>query len=160
MSSVSPEQEGRPTFEEVYASHRVAGVRLATLLTGSQAAAEEILQDVFLRMHPRWDQIEDPRAYLRRAVVNASRSYTRRLVLHRTRDALLPRPLEVLPPAHDDELQAALRALPHRQRAVLVLRYYEDMPDEQIAALLGCRRATVRSIASRALLSLREVINP
>jgi RNA polymerase sigma factor (sigma-70 family) len=146
------------SFEAVYEGQRLAAIRLATMLTGSRALAEEIVQDVFLRVHERWHEVVDPPAYVRRSVVNACRSHRRSAERSARREAQVAL-AEVAPSAErDDGLRAALRALPEHQRAVLVLRYFEDLPDEEIARLLGCRRATVRSTARRALQQLREVV--
>jgi RNA polymerase sigma factor (sigma-70 family) len=146
------------SFEDLYDGQRQAAIRLATMLTGSRAAAEEIVQDVFLRVHLRWNEVEHPPAYVRQAVVNACHSHRRGEERAARREAHVAVAEAVVDPVPDHGLRAALRALPDRQRAVLVLRYFEDLPDEEIARLLGCRRATVRSTARRALLQLREVV--
>jgi RNA polymerase sigma factor (sigma-70 family) len=146
------------SFEDLYDGQRHAAIRLATMLTGSRAEAEELVQDVFLRVHQRWHEVEHPPAYVRQAVVNACRSHRRREERAAAREARVAIVEEVPAALPDDGLRAALRALPERQRAVLVLRYFEDLPDEEIARLLGCRRATVRSMARRALQQLREVV--
>ena len=146
-----------PSFAELYRAQYGAMVRLANLLTASNTVAEELVQDAFVRVHGKWDQINTPAAYLRAAVVNACRSHHRRRLLERTR---LPRPpAEASAPA-PDELWDALARLPYRQRAVLVLKFYEDMAELDIAAALGCRPGTVKSLTSRALVELRKVIEP
>lgn len=129
-------------------------VRLAYLLTGSNAVAEELVQDVFARLHRRWGRAEHPQAYLRTSVVNACRSHRRRVLLERRR------PAEVRTAATDepDEIWDALASLPARQRAALVLRFYEDLPEADIARVLGCRPGTVKSLISRGLAQLRRVI--
>ena len=143
------------SFADLYRARYGAMVRLAHLLTGSNTVAEELVQDAFVRVHGKWDQIDASAAYLRTAVVNACRSHHRRRLLERTR---LPRPpAEATPPAHD-ELWDALARLSYRQRAVLVLKFYEDMTEADIAAALGCRPGTVKSLTSRALDELRKVI--
>ena len=132
-------------------------VRLAYLLVGSTDDARDIVQDAFVGLHRRFDRVDEPVAYLRRSVVNGCRSHHRRLA--RRRSAVIAR--------GDDrvelgarELLDALAALPHRQRAALVLRYDHDLSDAEIAALLGCRPGTVASLAHRGLARLREVITP
>ena len=145
----------RLSFVELYGAQYGPMVRLAHLLTGSDSVAEELVQDAFVRVHGRWDQIDDPGPYLRTAVVNACRSHHRRRVLERTRR---PQPaVEAAAPPHD-EVWDALARLSYRQRAVLVLKFYEDMAERDIAAALGCRPGTVKSLTSRALEELRKVI--
>lgn len=143
------------SFADLYRARYGPMVRLAHLLTGSNSVAEELVQDAFLRVHGRWDRIDTPGAYLRTAVVNSCRSHHRRRMLERTRRPQPP--VEAAPPAHD-ELWDALARLPYRQRAVLVLKFYEDMAELDIAAALGCRPGTVKSLTSRALDELRKVI--
>lgn len=142
-------------FADLYRAQYGPMVRLAHLLTGSNSVAEELVQDAFVRVHGKWGQIDAPGAYLRTAVVNACRSHHRRRVLERTRRP--PLTIEATAPA-PNELWDALARLPYRQRAVLVLKFYEDMAELDIAATLGCRPGTVKSLTSRALGELRKVI--
>lgn len=132
-------------------------VRLALLLTGSNAVAEELVQDAFVRLHHRWATLDEPRAYLRTAVVNGCRSHHRRRFLERSRG---PAPPPASVTAEVDELWDAIAALPYRQRAVIVMKFYADMAEADIAAALGCRAGTVKSLTSRALAHLRKVIEP
>jgi RNA polymerase sigma-70 factor (sigma-E family) len=143
------------SFADLYRNQYGPMVRLAHLLTTSNSVAEELVQDAFVRVHRKWDQIEVPRAYLRTAVMNACRSHHRRRLLEKAR--LGHPPLDVVSP-DPDEMWDALAALPYRQRAVLVMKFYEDMPEAEIAAALGCRPGTVKSLTSRALDQLRKVI--
>jgi RNA polymerase sigma-70 factor (sigma-E family) len=143
------------SFADLYRSQYGPMVRLAHLLTTSNSVAEELVQDAFVRVHGKWDQIDAPQAYLRTAVVNACRSHLRRRVLEKVR---LAHPLPEAVPPDPDEMWDALAALPYRQRAVLVMKFYEDMPEADIAAALGCRPGTVKSLTSRALDQLRKVI--
>jgi RNA polymerase sigma-70 factor (sigma-E family) len=143
------------SFADLYRDQYGHMVRLAHLLTTSNSVAEELVQDAFVRVHGKWDQIDAPRAYLRTAVVNACWSHRRRRVLERAR--LAHPPPEVVSP-NPDEMWDALARLPYRQRAVLVMKFYEDMPEADIAAALGCRPGTVKSLTSRALDQLRKVI--
>lgn len=131
-------------------------VRLAYLVVGSEAVAEELVQDAFVAVHRHWGTIANPGGYLRTSVVNACRSHQRRTGLERRRQ---PRPA---PPAElgADELWDALAQLPRNQRAALVLRYYEDAPEADIAAALGVRPTTVRSLVHRGLAQLRKEIEP
>lgn len=148
--------ERRPvTLGQLHRDRYGAMVRLAVLLVDSQAIAEEVVQDCFVRLHPRFDRIDDPVAYLRRAVVNGCRSVGRRQTMERAR-LRVERPVAAELGA--DELLDALAGLPPRQRAALVLRFYEDLSGPQIAEVLGCRPGTVKSLIHRGLAQLREVV--
>ena len=130
-------------------------VRLAVLLVGSRAAAEEIVQDSFSVVLQRWDTLDKPGAYLRTVVVNGCRMALRRRDTER-RHRDLDAPLPVESPTELVELHEALAGLPERQRVVVVLRYFADRSDAEIAETLGCRPATVRSLAHRGLGRLRK----
>lgn len=139
-------------FERRYADM----VRVATLMVGANAVAEELVQDAFVRVQRNWGRIErDPDGYLYRAVTNACRSHLRRRRVERAFRPD-PRPLEELP--EPDGVLPHLARLSPRRRVALVLRYYVDLPDDEIAAVLECRPATVRSLVHRGLEQLREVI--
>ena len=131
-------------------------VRLAYLLTGHAAVAEELVQDAFVATHRTGDRPRDPYPYVRRAVVNRCRSWGRRYAVERTHRPAPPDPAQLAA----DEMWDALAELTDRQRIAIVLRFYEDMPDDRIAAVLGCRQSTVRSAVHRGLQSLRRVIEP
>lgn len=131
-------------------------VRLAFLLTSSIETAEDLVQDVLARTHPRWSKIAEPGAYVRRAVVNACNSYHRRRFLERAHPQREPEPVAI----EADELFDVLAQLPPRMRSALVLRYYEDLPENEIAELLGCAPGTARSLIHRGLQRLRLVIEP
>ena len=145
------------SLAELYRDSYGDMVRLAYLLTDSNALAEELVQDAFVKVHGRWDSLEAPRAYLRTTVVNGCRSHLRRRRLERTH--LTSRPRDAVAP-QADEMWDALAALPPRQRAALVLKFYADMSEVDIASALGCRPGTVKSLTSRALDALRKVIEP
>jgi RNA polymerase sigma-70 factor (sigma-E family) len=152
------------TVAELAASSALDLLRFAYLLCGDRHRAEDLLQDVLLAMYRRFpDQLplDNPVGYARRALANANVSRARRasssevvvdLVPERVDPAALDRADDA---AERDVLWRALRTLPDRQRTVLVLRFYADATDDDIAATLGCRRGTVRSLASRALTTLR-----
>ncbi len=139
--------------------HGLGLTRFAYLVSGDRTRADDLVQDVLLAMHRRFGarlDIDQPLAYARRAIVNANISWTRR----RSNTELLTgadfdRPVNDLEPGSGDELWQLLAQLPHRQRVVLVMRYYLGYDDGEIAGTLGCRRGTVRSLASRALADLR-----
>jgi RNA polymerase sigma-70 factor (sigma-E family) len=145
-----------PTFADLYRDAYADMVRLAFLLTGSPEVSQDVVQDAFVAMHRSWSRVREPRAYLRRAVVNGCTSHHRRRFRERAR------PLVVRPDAalEADELFDVLAALPDRQRAAVVLRYWHDLDEQQIADALGCRPGTVGSLLHRALARLREVIEP
>jgi RNA polymerase sigma factor (sigma-70 family) len=138
---------------DLYATNWISMVRLARLLTAADAASEEIVQDAFLRMRAKWDTIDRPPAYLRAAVVNGCRNHQRRRLLERRH----PASAQVVAD-QPEEMRAAVAALPARQRAALVLRYYEDLPEAAIAELMHCSVAAVKSLLHRAVGDLRKVI--
>ncbi len=157
--------ETRPATYAVLVEQRApALLRLALMLTGDPADAEDLLQATLLRCVRHGDrivQMDAPAAYLRRVMLNEHTSRGRAL-RRRIRTVTTPHdsPEPVTESAvgeidHRDEAWSWLATLPPKQRAVLVLRFYEDLPDAQIAGILGCSEGTVRSNASRALASLR-----
>ena len=130
-------------------------VRLASLLVGSPAMAEEVVQDAFASVSERWDGLDRPGGYLRTAVVNGcAQVLRRRSVEDRHRLVTVEIPDEI--PDRLIELRAALDRLTDRQRIVMVLRYFVDVPDDEIARTLDVRPSTVRSLARRALAVLRK----
>ena len=141
-------------FVDLYRARYAPMVRLAYLMTGSQAIAEELVQDAFVSVHRSWERATNPSAYLRTAVVNACRSWGRRRALELLRKPASPEPTTMVA----DELWDVLLTLPPRQRAAIVLRFYEDLPDEEIAALLDCKVATVRTAVFRGLEKLRKQV--
>jgi RNA polymerase sigma-70 factor (sigma-E family) len=144
-----------PTFADFYAASYGDMVRLAYLLTGSAETARDLVQDSFLRVHGKWERVDEPRAYLRRAVVNACNSHHRRISRQREH----ARAIRVESASLDaEEMADAIAALPYRQRAAIVLRYWHDCSEADIAATLGCRPGTVGSLIHRALAELRKVI--
>lgn len=158
---VSGEERGR--LAELYARHATEAIRLAYLLTGDRALAEDLAQDAFVKLAGRLAHLRDPdafEAYLRRTVVNLSHSHFRR---KRTERAYLAREasrtrtgsVDVPDVERRDELWRDLQRLPIRQRTVIVLRIYEDLPEQRVAEILGCRPGTVRSLLSRGLSELR-----
>ncbi len=147
---------------ELYAAHYRSLVRMAALLVRNSGEAEEIVQDAFVAMHDKWRRLREPDralAYLRRSVVNRARSAHRHNVVV---DRHTPRSLVDVPSAEHHALEAetrdavigALHDLPQRQREVLVLRYYSDLPEAAIADTLGISRGAVKSHASRGLKNL------
>jgi RNA polymerase sigma factor (sigma-70 family) len=144
------------SFDEFFANAWPWASRLAAFLTQDTAAGEDIAQDVLTTMSQRWNTTDHPAAYLRASLVNASKNWHRRG--QTMRDAL---PLLAASDQLDfqaDELGDAIARLPFRQRAVIVMRYHADLSESEIADALGCRRGTVKSLASRALKALAKEI--
>lgn len=157
-------RDGAPaSFEEYVAARGAALVRFAILLTGDDHRAEDLVQDALARAYLRWDRIsrtDRPDQYLRRMLVNASRSWWRRrsnqeLPVDRPSDRPTGQPDIGADLAERDALWRLIARLPHRQRVVLVLRYYEDLDDAAIAEVLECTPTTVRTHAMRGLNQLR-----
>jgi RNA polymerase sigma-70 factor (sigma-E family) len=151
---------------ELFGSHYRPLVRLAVLLVQDLATAEEVVQDSFVALHSGLHRLRDSEkalAYLRTAVVNRSRSVLRhRAVVDRN----APKPAPDMPSAEHGALSliersdvvAALRELPVRQREVVVLRFYGDLSESQIASTMGITRGAVKSHTSRAMIALRSVL--
>ncbi|HYD08960.1 MAG TPA: SigE family RNA polymerase sigma factor [Acidimicrobiales bacterium] len=156
MATTVVERDGEDEdgFVALYRERYEPMVRLAYLMVGDRAVAEELVQDAFVSVHRSWARATQPSAYLRTCVVNACRSWGRRAMLERLRRPAPPDP-DVLVA---NELWDVLEGLPSRQRAAIVLRFYEDLPDEEIAVLLGCRVPTVRTAIFRGLAKLRKEI--
>ena len=145
----------RQSFEDVYRDARPGLIRLAYLIVGSRAVAEELVQESFLRLHQRFAEVDNPMGYLRVALVRLCTTANRRRAMEAER---LQRATERGASAeHDvDETWAVVQRLRPERRVVLVLRYYEDLPHEEIARLLGCPTVTVRTRVRRALADLRK----
>ena len=155
----------RANFEEFVVARGRALLRFAYVLTGDGYFAEDLVQEALLRTHRRWSAVEHadgPEPYVRRTVLHLYLSWRRRRWSGETPMAELPEPPHLADPtapvAERDALWLLLRRLPRAQRAVVVLRYYEDLPDAEIADLLGCSPATVRVHAFKALKRLRTAL--
>ena len=152
-------------FEDMVTSRATVLLRFALMLCGDPHLAEDLVQTVLAKAYRRWSKIskaEQPEAYLKTMIVNEHLGWWRR------------RSSREVPTAEDsgsydsydsstghasrDAAWELLTRLPKQQRAVLVLRYYEDLSDEQIAVILGCAASTVRSNATRALATLRSIV--
>ncbi len=149
-------------FEAFVRAHGTTLVRLAGALTGNPHVSEEVAQSALERVFLRWRRLDDPLAYSRQVVVKLCRDRGRgagrweRVGLPLT-DAAAPDVIGL----HDDrdQLVRAVRALPYRQRAVVVLRFWHDLTEQQAADVLGVRAGTVKSPASRALQRLRQLLD-
>jgi len=147
------------TFEEFYLAERASAVRLAWLLVHDASACDDIVQDAFSAVFHRFDSIDRPAAYLRIAVVNRVREIHRRSDREERRLRLVTAASNTITSdSARGELADSIAKLPYRQRAVLVMRYWADMPEADIAASLGVRPATVRTLARRALAALRQEV--
>lgn len=151
----------------LYTAEYASLVRLATLLIGDVGTAEEVVQDCFVALHPRWARLRDQgtgAAYLRRSVMNRCRSVQRHRsvvnrFLRRTQPGTVPSAeSEAIDVDRHADVLAAVRALPVRQREALVLRYYLDLSEAQTAEVMGISPGAVKSHTARALAALRRVL--
>ena len=150
--------DDEPSFEAFVRARLPALLRFAYAVCGDPHTAADLVQDALERTGLHWSRIDrtgDAEAYVRRAIINGRTSRWRKLRRESLVDIVPERPRYDGPAGHDDTLWQLLETLPRRQRAVLVLRYYEDMSEQQIAATLGCAPGTVKSQASKALAKLR-----
>ncbi|MGI8679871.1 MAG: SigE family RNA polymerase sigma factor [Jatrophihabitans sp.] len=154
-------------FTEFVREHTSALLRTAYLLTGSALGAEELVQDTLVRLYPKWDRVAEadvPLAYVRRSLSNACINQHRRASRREFAYADVPETMDqydaTVQLADRDEIWAGLAELPQRQRAALVLRFFEDLDDADTADALGCRVGTVRSLVSRGLTALRDRMDP
>jgi len=167
LRAIGDDDEQRPTFTDLYHSRRLNLVRLAIFLVDDLHTAEDVVQDAFAAVYRRHgadlSDLDTAGAYLHTAVVNAARSVLRR---RQTARAYVPPEPGYGPPAEEHVLLAeehrqvidALQRLTARQREVLVLRYWSDLSEVQIAETLGLSRGTVKSTASRALDALEKML--
>ena len=166
LGSVTAEWDADRAVTEIYGTHYRSLVRLAMLLVRDVGTAEEVVQDSFVAMHGAWRRLRDNEkalSYLRQSVVNRSRSVLRHRVVV---DRNAPKPPPDMPSAEHGALALlersqvvdALRGLPARQREALVLRYFLDLPEAQIAATMGISKGAVKSHTARAIASLRVVL--
>lgn len=131
-------------------------LRLAYLLTGSATQAEEAVQDCFAKVFDRWTRIDEPTAYMRRAVVNRCASWHRHgAVVRRTQSVVATDESYQDQP---DELRDVLDALPARRRAVVILRFYEGLDNAEIARTLDITEGTVKSTLHRALEQMKGTL--
>jgi RNA polymerase sigma-70 factor (sigma-E family) len=153
----------RDRLAELYGRHAPGALRLAYLLTGDRSAAEEIVQDAFVKLWGKFHNLQDPQTfggYLHRTVTNLSRSHGRRLARRRRIGGRID-----TPPAREpllDEREALWRGLlqlPVRQRTAIFFRYYEDLTEAQTADVLGVSVGAVKSLTQRGMQKLREVID-
>jgi RNA polymerase sigma-70 factor (sigma-E family) len=166
LGSVPADWDADRAVTALYTTHYRSLVRLAALLVRDVATAEEVVQDSFVAMHGGWRRLRDSDkalSYLRQSVVNRSRSVLRHRVVV---DRNAPKPAPDMPSAEHGAIAllersavvSALRTLPPRQREALVLRYYGDLSEAQIASTMGISRGAVKSHTARAIAALRSVL--
>ena len=164
--TMTKQAQDAPSFEEYAATAWPWLYRCSYLLAGNHADAEDLAQQTLLQAHRSWSKVsraDQPAAYLRRMMTNLHISQ------HRPRSTRLelltdapPEPRSA-PPAGPEERMALwphIASLPPRQRAVIVLRYYEELSEREIADALGCSTGNVKSTAHRALRALRAAVGP
>lgn len=164
VETVEPLVGGR--LAALYEGHSQEAVRLAYLLTGNRAQAEDLVQDAFVRLAGRFIDLRDPDGfghYLRRTVVNLSNSWWRRKKVERSYlEREMQRPVmeaaEPQDPAEREALWQSLQRLNPKQRTAIVLRFYQDLSEEQTADAMGVPRGTVKSLVSRGLEAMRQEI--
>ena len=156
------DEQGREAFRAYVAARSPALMRTAYLLTGSRPDAEDLLQTALAKTYLAWDRIREREAvdgYVRKVMVNTQTSFWRRRRLdERPTESVPERPGRDLTADLDlhDALWTALATLTKRQRAMVVLRYYEDLSEAEVARVLGVSVGTVKSTTSRALTALRD----
>lgn len=149
-------------IEEQYVRHAPSALRLAYFLTGKSDLAEDLVQDAFVRVAARLRHRQFPDnfgAYLRRTIVNVSTSQFRRRRIERAwlaRQGSEPRPVAAFDAGDRDELWLAMQRLPKRQRAAIVLRYYEDLSEREAADVLGCTPGALNQLVVRGMAGLRD----
>jgi RNA polymerase sigma factor, sigma-70 family len=156
------------SLEELYVRHAPEAIRLAYLMTSDSELSKDMVQEAFIRVAGRFGHMREARsfdAYLRRTVVNLCLSHHRRTKIERRflqREGALVgdggRPVAAPDLGDRDELAGALRTLPERQRAAIVLRYYQDLPEHEVATTLGCSVGAARALVARGMETLRQQI--
>ena len=148
----------------LYQAHALGLARLALLMLGDSAAAQDVVQDAFLGLYVRWYKLADigaAPAYLRASVLNGCRTTLKKRSRPTPNDAWLPLESAEATLVHTEEQRAvlaAVRRLPDRQREALVLRYYLDMTEDQAARAMGISRGTVKSATSRAIAAIGRML--
>lgn len=159
LAAMQPMESIAARFEQFYSGSWRDAVRWATALTGDRSAGEDVAQDAFGRVADRFGALDNPLGYLRIAVVNGARDHRRSQQRRADRELRVVRAEPPGAPApYDTRLLRDLAKLPYEQRAVLVLRYWADWTENEIAEALDCRPSTVRSHAKRGLDALRRSI--
>jgi RNA polymerase sigma-70 factor (sigma-E family) len=155
--------EDSRAFADFVDREQPALLRLAVLLAGDRGHAEDLVQTALLKAYRHWRRVSatsSPGAYVRRVLVTSHTSWRRRRATTEQVVATLPDRADAWsePPDPDEELRAALRALPPRMRTAVVLRYYADLSEQQAAEAMGCSASTVNTQTTRGLIRLRELL--
>lgn len=145
-------------FDTFYRDHYASAVRLGWLLSHDHGVSEDAAQNAFVKLRPRFHVVNNPSAYLRASVVNQIRDRARSLKRSDARLRLIGASETVSSLDQPSELIDVVAALPYKQRAVVVLRYWADLPEAEIASIIGVRPNTVRTLAARALATLRKAL--
>ena len=153
--------EDSRTFADFVRREQPALLRLAVLLAGDRGHAEDLVQTALLKTYRHWHRISaggSPNAYVRRVLVTSHTSWRRRLWTTEQVTEVLPDRADHVPDDPDQDLRAALRALPPRMRTAVVLRYYADLSEQQAAEAMGCSPSTVNTQTTRGLARLRVLL--
>jgi RNA polymerase sigma factor (sigma-70 family) len=146
------------TFEQFYAATYPKMLRLAAALLPSKSIAEDVAHDAYAKVFRKYSSVDDPSAYVRRSIVNESTGFFRKRAVATAKEPLIRAATETQFVDHDLML-SVLDTLSARQRAAIVLRYYEQCTEAEIASILRCRPGTVKSLLSRGIAALREVVS-
>jgi RNA polymerase sigma-70 factor (sigma-E family) len=164
-----PDGDAELGVTALYGAHAVSMIRIALIMLGDRAAAEDVVQDAFFGLYRRWNKLNDPAnalTYVRSAVLNGCRDALRRRSRRDRRDRAAARSVQDLPSAEASALigedyrriLAGVRLLPDRQREALVCRFYLDLSEEETARAMGISRGTVKSATSRAVAALGRML--
>jgi RNA polymerase sigma-70 factor (sigma-E family) len=164
-----PEDDGAAEVTALYGAHAVSMIRIALIMLGDRAAAEDVVQDAFFGLYRRWGKLSDranAETYVRSAVLNGCRDALKRQARRERRDRAAARSWQAVGSAEAAALigedhrriLAGVRQLPDRQREALVCRFYLDMSEEETARAMGISRGTVKSATSRAVGSLGRML--
>lgn len=146
-------------FAEFYSTEYLTARRLAHLLTGRADVADDLAQEAMMRVRRHFASVDNPSGYLRTTVVNVCRNWFRSQGRERVRLERLTEERLYEPPAEVSDVLRVVDSLPYRQRAVVVLRFWLDLSEREIAEHIGCRPGTVKSLSSRAIERLRKELS-
>ncbi len=153
--------DGDRGFADFVSAEQAGLLRLAVLLSGDRGHAEDLVQTALLKTYRHWDRVSrsgTPSAYIRRVLVTTHASWRRRLSSSEQVVEAVPDRAVAPPGDGDEQLRAALRELPIRMRTAVVLRYFEDLSEQQTADLMGCSASTVNTQTARGLARLRAAL--